>query len=67
MHATRVSLSQLMASRDAVPCRYVLRRAPRCRSHPIAVASQGLKEACDGKGSLAEALEALATSLKVCV
>eukprot|EP00198_Chlamydomonas_reinhardtii_P003087 XP_001692423.1 predicted protein [Chlamydomonas reinhardtii] len=34
------------------------------QSHPIAVASQGLKEACDGKGSLAEALEALATSLK---
>ncbi|KAG2442170.1 hypothetical protein HYH02_009658 [Chlamydomonas schloesseri] len=33
-------------------------------SHPIALASQGLKEACDGKGSLAEALEALANSLK---
>ncbi|KAG2434650.1 hypothetical protein HXX76_007544 [Chlamydomonas incerta] len=34
------------------------------QSHPIAVASQGLKHACDGNGSLAEALEALGSSLK---
>ncbi|GLC34380.1 hypothetical protein PLESTB_000734900 [Pleodorina starrii] len=34
------------------------------QSHPIALACQGLRDACGGQGSLPEALEALSTSLQ---
>ncbi|EFJ47195.1 hypothetical protein VOLCADRAFT_105247 [Volvox carteri f. nagariensis] len=34
------------------------------QSHPIAVACQGLRDACGGQGSLPEALEALSSSLQ---